>query len=198
MTNGSPFDDYISMGWSRPVYRCSLQDLPPSLPRLAIDRTSLDIVEAVRQLARIAGDDIIAGVLNRNGLASGNGNRWTRERVTALRSYCKIPVFKPDPGGLEPWLNLSSASRLLGVAQKCCGWQRSQVKSRRIIRLPTGQGYSSARNCQKRRPNNSGNGRRKTPNTPRHRTRTSKTYSLQPDRKMGAMKQSFGRPSSRR
>ncbi|MFC3119575.1 hypothetical protein ACFQBU_18840 [Jhaorihella thermophila] len=52
-------------------------------------------VEAVRQLARIASDDVIAGALYRNGLAIGNGNRWTRERITALRSYRKIPVFKP-------------------------------------------------------------------------------------------------------
>ena len=26
-------------------------------------------------------DDVIAGVLTRNGLRTGNGNRWTRERV---------------------------------------------------------------------------------------------------------------------
>lgn len=51
-------------------------------------------------------------------LATGNGNRWTKERITALRSYRKIPVFKPDPGGLDPWLNLSSAAKLLGVAPK--------------------------------------------------------------------------------
>ena len=80
--------------------------------------TSADIVEAVRQLARIASDDVIAGVLNRNGLVTGNGNRWTRERITALRSYRKIPVFKPDPGGLDLWLNLSGAAKLLGVAPK--------------------------------------------------------------------------------
>ena len=80
--------------------------------------TSADIVEAVRQLARIASDDVIAGVLNRNGLVTGNGNRWTRERITALRSYRKIPVFNPDPGGLDLWLNLSGAAKLLGVAPK--------------------------------------------------------------------------------
>ncbi|MGX0905096.1 DNA invertase Pin-like site-specific DNA recombinase [Roseovarius sp. MBR-79] len=80
--------------------------------------TPPDIVEAVRQLARIASDDVIAGVLNRNGCATGNGNRWTRERVTALRSYRKIPVFKPDPNSLDLWLNLSGAAKLLGVAPR--------------------------------------------------------------------------------
>ena len=46
--------------------------------------TSPDIVAAVRQLVLIAGDDVIAGMLNRNGLRTGRGNHWTRERVTAL------------------------------------------------------------------------------------------------------------------
>jgi hypothetical protein len=49
---------------------------------------------------------------------TGHGNRWTRERVTALRSHHKIPVFRPAPDGNEPWLNLSKAARLLGVVPK--------------------------------------------------------------------------------
>jgi len=80
--------------------------------------TSADIITAVRQLALIANDDVIAGVLNRNGLVTGYGNRWTRERVTALRSHHRIPVFKPTEDGNEPWLNLGDAARLLKVAPK--------------------------------------------------------------------------------
>src|SRR5512134_1392379 len=80
--------------------------------------TSTDIIAAVRQLVLIANDDLIAGILNRNGLVTGHGNRWTRERVTALRSHHKIPVFRPAPDGEEPWLNLSKAARLIGVAPK--------------------------------------------------------------------------------
>src|SRR3954447_2697997 len=80
--------------------------------------TSADIVEAVRRLALIANDDLIAGVLNRNGLKTGNGNRWTRERVASLRSSYRIPVFKPAEDGGEPWLNLSDAAKLLKVAPK--------------------------------------------------------------------------------
>ncbi|MFY9875133.1 MAG: recombinase family protein, partial [Rhodomicrobium sp.] len=48
----------------------------------------------------------------------GNGNRWTRERVTSLRSHYRIPVFRPAGDGIEPWLNLSDAARLLKVAPK--------------------------------------------------------------------------------
>ncbi|MDW5316757.1 hypothetical protein [Rhizobium sp. PL01] len=72
----------------------------------------------MRQLVLIANDDLIAGILNRNGLTTGNGNRWTRERVTALRSYRKIPVYRPQSDGIEPWLNLGKAAKLLGVTPK--------------------------------------------------------------------------------
>jgi hypothetical protein len=49
------------------------------------NHASHDIVAAMRQLVLIASDDLIAGILNRNGLVTGHGNRWSRERVTALR-----------------------------------------------------------------------------------------------------------------
>jgi len=79
---------------------------------------SADIIAAVAQLALIASDDLIAGLLNRNGLKTGHGNRWTRERVTSLRSHHRIPVFKAAEDGAEPWLNLSDGARLLKVAPK--------------------------------------------------------------------------------
>jgi len=72
----------------------------------------------VRTLALIARDDVIAGVLNRNGLKTGHGNRWTRERVTALRSHYRIPVFRAGNEEAEPWLNLSQAAALIGVAAR--------------------------------------------------------------------------------
>src|ERR1700704_3921681 len=80
--------------------------------------TSADVITAVRQLVLIVNDDLIAGILNRNGLKTGNGHRWTRERVTSMRSNYRIPVFKPAEGGIEPWLNLSNAAKLLQIAPK--------------------------------------------------------------------------------
>ena len=80
--------------------------------------TSPDIVAAVRQLVLIAGDDVIAGMLNRNGLRTGRGNRWTRERVTALRSHRGIPVHRTAPEDQAPWLNLNKAAALLRVSPK--------------------------------------------------------------------------------
>jgi hypothetical protein len=74
------------------------------------------VIAAVRQLVLIANDNVIAGILNRNGLVTGYGNRWTRERVTSMRSHHRITVYKPAEDGIEPWLNLSKAARLLHVA----------------------------------------------------------------------------------
>jgi Recombinase zinc beta ribbon domain/Recombinase len=64
--------------------------------------TSPDIIAAVRLLVRIANDDVIAGILNRNKLVTGHGNRWTRERVTALRSHHRIPVWRPAEMASNP------------------------------------------------------------------------------------------------
>ena len=80
--------------------------------------TSTEIVAAVRVLVRIAGDDLIAGLLNRNGLVTGRGNRWTRERVTALRSHNKIPVHRPEAANADGWMNLTRAAAFLGVSAK--------------------------------------------------------------------------------
>jgi DNA invertase Pin-like site-specific DNA recombinase len=80
--------------------------------------TSKETVEAVRLLTRICNDDLIAGLLNRNGLRTGPGNRWTRERVTSLRSYNKIPCHCPERQRAEGWMNLTQAAAMLGVSQK--------------------------------------------------------------------------------
>jgi hypothetical protein len=50
-------------------------------------------VEAV-VLTRICPDDTIAGVLTRNGLLTGTGNRWTRERVVSLRKSPSHPLLR--------------------------------------------------------------------------------------------------------
>ncbi len=80
--------------------------------------TSSDIIAAVRHLVLIATDDVIAGLLNRNGLRTGPGNRWTRERVTALRSHHRIPVHQRSPEQTAPWLNLTKAAALLHISPK--------------------------------------------------------------------------------
>jgi hypothetical protein len=100
--------------------------------------TSADVIAAVRQLVLIANDDLVAGILNRNGLVTGHGNRWTRERVTSLRSHHRIPVHKPAEDGNEPWLNLSKAARLLHVAPKTLRLAAEAGEVEAIHPLPDG------------------------------------------------------------
>lgn len=75
-------------------------------------------LDAVRSLARICPDPLIANVLNRNGLLTGRGNFWTRERVTSLRSHHGIPVYNPEQRVAGGWLNLTEAARLIGVSAR--------------------------------------------------------------------------------
>jgi hypothetical protein len=100
--------------------------------------TSADIIAAVRQLVLIANDNLIAGILNRNGLRTGYGNRWTRERVTSLRSHHRIAVYKPAENGIEPWLNLSKAARLLQVSPRTLRLAAEAGEIEAIHPLPDG------------------------------------------------------------
>jgi DNA invertase Pin-like site-specific DNA recombinase len=74
------------------------------------------IVEAVRALANICTDDLIASALNRSGLPTGRGNRWSRERVTALRAHHKIACFNAERCGIEGWMNQTQAAAFLGIS----------------------------------------------------------------------------------
>lgn len=80
--------------------------------------TAPETLEAVRALARICSDPLIANVLNRNGRRTGRGNFWTCERVTALRSHHAIPVCADERRAAEGWLNLTEAARLVGVSPR--------------------------------------------------------------------------------
>jgi hypothetical protein len=81
-------------------------------------QTPKALLDAVVMLARICSDDLIAGILNRNGLLTGRGNRWSRERVTALRNHHRIPVYGCQKETTEDWMNLTKAAAFLGVSPR--------------------------------------------------------------------------------
>ena len=78
--------------------------------------TSAEIVETIRILVRICSDEQIAGVLSRNGLRTGHGNRWTRARVTSLRSKHKITKVSGTQRRTEGWMNLTEAAAYAQVS----------------------------------------------------------------------------------
>lgn len=81
-------------------------------------RTSADVVEAIRQLAYLCKDKVIAGYLNRNGLKTAHGNRWSSMAVTSLRSKRKIPVYCAEAQRTAGWMNLTQAAGHLGIASR--------------------------------------------------------------------------------
>jgi hypothetical protein len=78
--------------------------------------TPKEIVEAVRVLVRICSDETIAGALTRSGLRTGMGNRWTRERVSSLRSHHGIPAYSAERRRVEGWLTLTEAADHLQIS----------------------------------------------------------------------------------
>jgi DNA invertase Pin-like site-specific DNA recombinase len=97
---------------------CHTEIRVPRRKRGTATRTTPDIVDAVRSLARVSPDRMIAGHLNRNGLKTGRGNRWTQERVTSLRSYHKISNYCPEARQREGWMNLTEAAAFLGLSSR--------------------------------------------------------------------------------
>lgn len=81
-------------------------------------RATTDVIDAVRVLARVSTDEAIAGYLNRNNLKTGRGNRWTKERITSLRSYHHIPRHCAETEEQEGWLTLTEASQLLSISSR--------------------------------------------------------------------------------
>ena len=63
---------------------------------------------------RVLAVERFAGILNRNKLATGRGNRWTRELVTSLRSKSQIPCYKSENS--TEWLTLTKAAQFLRIS----------------------------------------------------------------------------------
>jgi hypothetical protein len=78
--------------------------------------TPEDVVDAVRSLARVCGDEMIAGLLNKNGIRTVTGTRWNQARVGSLRWRNDIPGNTAARRVANGWMTLKDASALLGIA----------------------------------------------------------------------------------
>lgn len=78
--------------------------------------TPEDVVDAVRSLARVCGDEMIAGMLNKNGVRTVTGNRWTQARVGSLRWRNDIPGNTAARRAANGWMTLKDAAAHLGIA----------------------------------------------------------------------------------
>jgi hypothetical protein len=79
--------------------------------------TGKETLSLLRRLAAHYPDDIIAGILNRQGRKTAYGERFTAQQVGSLRRYHEIPRFVPSAASpREELLPIRRAAKILGVA----------------------------------------------------------------------------------
>jgi hypothetical protein len=79
-------------------------------------RTDEDTISLLRRLASLYPDEVIAGILNRQGRKTATGERFTANQVGSLRRYRNIPRFHPST---EPptgeLVSIRKAAQILGM-----------------------------------------------------------------------------------
>jgi predicted DNA-binding transcriptional regulator AlpA len=79
-------------------------------------RTDEDTISLLRRLAALYPDELIAGILNRQGRKTASGERFTANQVGSLRRYRGIPRFQPpaEPPSGEI-VSIRKAAQILGM-----------------------------------------------------------------------------------
>jgi len=79
-------------------------------------RTAEDTIDLLRRLATLYPDEVIAGILNRQGRKTATGERFTANQVGCLRRYRDIPRFQPptEPASGE-LVTIRKAAQILGM-----------------------------------------------------------------------------------
>jgi DNA invertase Pin-like site-specific DNA recombinase len=92
-------------------------DVPvPKFKPMGGPRTDEDTISLLRRLATLYADEVIAGILNRQGRKTATGERFTANLVGNLRRYRGIPRFQssaePSAGDLG---SIRKAAQILGM-----------------------------------------------------------------------------------
>ncbi len=96
-----------------------ITQLEISLPKANYNgvRTDEDTIDLLRRLAVHYSDDVIAGILNRQGRTTAQGHRFEAGRVGNLRRHWQILCFEPKTVAAEgELLGIKKAASALGVA----------------------------------------------------------------------------------
>ena len=91
------------------------RDVPVPRFRPMGPRTDEDTLSLLRRLAALYPDEVIAGILNRQGRKTAMGERFTAHQVGSLRRYRNIPRFQPPaelPSG--ELVSIRKAAQILG------------------------------------------------------------------------------------
>ena len=79
-------------------------------------RTDEDTISLLHRLAALYPDEVIAGILNRQGRKTATGERFTANQVGSLRRYRNIPRYQPlttPPDG--ELVSIRKAAQVLGM-----------------------------------------------------------------------------------
>src|SRR5437016_8995744 len=96
----------------------ALTEIDLSLPRMKPHglHTDEDTISLLRRLAVHYPDDVIAGILNRQGRKTATGERFTANQVGSLRRYRSIPRFQPPATPPDGELaTIRKAAQILGM-----------------------------------------------------------------------------------
>jgi len=105
---------HIALRWRGGTFT----ELDLSLPRMKPHglHTDEDTISLLHRLAALYPDDVIAGILNRQGRRTASGERFTALHVGSLRRYRSIPRYQlpaePPTGEVVP---IRKAAQILGV-----------------------------------------------------------------------------------
>jgi len=77
--------------------------------------TDRQVIELVRELAKVCDDKTMAAILNKLGYRTGAGNTWTEMRLRSLRAYHEISDQERKS---RKWLTLREAANELGVSHR--------------------------------------------------------------------------------
>jgi DNA invertase Pin-like site-specific DNA recombinase len=94
----------------------TLLDIPAPRFKPMGPRTDEDILSLLPRLATLYPDEVIAGILNRQGRKTATGERFTANQVGSLRRYRDIPRFQPPttpPNG--ELVSIRKAAQILGM-----------------------------------------------------------------------------------
>jgi DNA invertase Pin-like site-specific DNA recombinase len=94
----------------------TILDIPVPRFRPIGPRTDEDIISLLPRLAALYPDEVIAGILNRQGRKTATGERFTANQVGSLRRYRNIPRFQPPaeaPSG--ELVSIRKAAQILGM-----------------------------------------------------------------------------------
>lgn len=105
---------HLTLRWCGGAF--TMLDVPVPKFRPMGPRTDEDTLSLLRRLAALYPDEVIAGILNRQGRKTATGERFTANQVGSLRRYRGIPRYQPPatpPDG--DLVTIRRAAQMLGM-----------------------------------------------------------------------------------